>query len=152
MTAVPDRIVFDAEPLIAHAVNEPGAPAVEKRLDAVATGDAEGLLNQVNRTEIRYTIARTDGRPAADEYLEWLGAVGVDPVDAAPVWSAAEYVLEHNPALGDAFALATAGHTDATLLIGGDDDYDGITDVRIERFRDGSAEACRQRSNPKAQR
>lgn len=140
MTGVPDRIVFDAEPLIAHATDEHGASTVEAYLNAVAGDGADGFCNHVNRTEIRYTIARKYGRTAADEYLDWLGAIGIEPVDAAPVWSAAaECVLEHNPALGDAFALATAQHTDATLLIGGDDDYDEVTGIPIERFRDGSA-------------
>jgi len=31
----------------------------------------------------------------------------------------------------------TAESVDATLLVGGDDDYNEITDVPIERFRDG---------------
>ena len=29
----------------------------------------------------------------------------------------------------DAFALATAARTDATLLVGADDDYDDVTEV-----------------------
>ncbi len=61
-------------------------------------------------------------------------------MNGAEAWTAApEHVLNYNPALGDSFALATAEHVDATLLIGGDEDYEQITDVPIERFRDGSA-------------
>jgi hypothetical protein len=50
---------------------------------------------------------------------------------------ASEYILTYNPALGDAFALAAAATVEATLLVGGDDDYDEVSDIPIERFRDG---------------
>jgi len=140
MTAIPDRVVFDAEPLIAHADDEPGGTVVETYLGAVADGDAAGFINCVNCTEIRYTIARKYDRAIADEYLEWIDDIGVETVGAAGLWSeAAEYVLAYNPALGDAFALATAERTEATLLIGGDGDYDEIDDIPIARFRDGPA-------------
>ena len=39
----------------------------------------------------------------------------------------------------DAFALATAARTDATLLVGADDDYDDVADVPVVRFRTDSA-------------
>ncbi|QWC20531.1 PIN domain-containing protein [Halorubrum sp. 2020YC2] len=137
---VPDRVVFDAEPLIAHADDEPGSAAVEEYLDAVAAGGARGYLSRVNRTEVRYAIARKYDRDTADEYLGWLTALGVESVDVEETWfEASEHVLAHNPALGDAFALATADRAGATLLVGGDDDYDAVESVPIERFRDGSA-------------
>jgi uncharacterized protein with PIN domain len=136
---VPDHIVFDAEPLIAHADDEPGSGVVEEYLDAVAVEDATGYASCVNLAEIRYTIARKYDRVTADEYLDWLTDLGIESVDGAEAWMAAsEHVLTYNPALGDSFALATAEHVDATLLIGGDEDYDQITDVPRERFRDGS--------------
>ncbi len=45
---VPDRVVFDAEPLIAHADDEPGSDVVEEYLDAVAVEDAAGYTSRVN--------------------------------------------------------------------------------------------------------
>jgi hypothetical protein len=61
------------------------------------------------------------------------------PVEAQTSWQAAsEFILDYNPALGDAFSLSTAEELDAELLVGPDDDYDGVTDVPISRFRDGS--------------
>lgn len=39
---VADRIVFDAEPLIAHVDGEPESDVVEEYLDAVAVEDAIG--------------------------------------------------------------------------------------------------------------
>jgi len=137
--AVPDRVVFDAEPLIAHADDEPGSDVVEAYLDAVAAEDTAGYASYVNLAEIRYTIARKYDRATADEYLDWLIDLGIEPMDVGDVWpDASEHILRYNPALGDSFALATADHIDATLLVGGDDDYDEITDLPIEQFRDGA--------------
>ena len=138
--AVPDRVVFDAEPLIAHADDEPGSGVVEEYLDAVAAEDTAGYASCVNLAEIRYTLARKYDRTTADDYLDWLDDLGIETRDIDAVWiEASEYILAYNPALGDSFALATADDVDATLLVGGDDDYDDISDVPIERFRDGSA-------------
>ncbi|WP_435551182.1 hypothetical protein [Natrinema sp. CGMCC1.2065] len=77
---------------------------------------------------------------SGSEYLEWLFDLELESVAVEPIWrDASEHVLEYNPALGDSFALATAVHVDGTVLVGGDDDYDEITAVPIERFRDGSS-------------
>lgn len=138
--SVPDQVVFDAEPLVAHADGEPGSEIVETYLDAVAAEDTTGYASYVNLAEIRYILARKYDRDTADEYLEWLTDLGIKTVDVGDTWTdASEYTLSYNPALGDSFALATAKHVDGTLLIGGDDDYDDVTDVPIDRFRDGSA-------------
>lgn len=138
--AVPEHVVFDAEPLVAHADDEPGSDTVEEYLDAVVVGDADSYVNHVTLTEVRYVLARKYDRGVADEYIDWLLDVGMHPVDVDAIWpAAADYVLEYNPALGDAFALATAAHVDATLLVGADTDYEAITEVPIERFRDEPA-------------
>ena len=135
--AIPDRVVFDAEPLVAHADDEPGSDVVETYLDAVAIEDTTGYTTSVNLTEIRYTIARKYDRSTADEYLDWLSDLGIETVTVGDAWlTASEFILRYNPALGDSFALATAEHLEATLLVGRDDDYDDIPDVPIERFRE----------------
>jgi predicted nucleic acid-binding protein len=136
--AVPDRVIFDAEPLIAHADDELGSDAVEEYLDAVAAADTAGYACCVNLAEIRYTLARKYDRTTADEYLGWLSDLGIETVDVGDAWvDASEYILKYNPALGDSFALAAAEAVEATLLVGGDDDYDEVSDIPIERFRDG---------------
>jgi len=137
---IPDSVVFDAEPLIAHADDEPGSDVVEEYLDPVAVDATTGYASSVTLTEIRYTIARKYDRTTADEYLAWLEDLGIETVDGSETWQvASEFVLEYNPSLGDSFALATADQVDATLLVGGDGDYDEITSVPIDRFRDGPA-------------
>jgi hypothetical protein len=100
---VPDSVVSDAEPLIAHADDEPGSDVVE-------------------------------------EYLDWLTDLGIETVEVGDSWrEASEYILRYDPALSDSSALETAEAAEATLLVGGDGDYDEVSDVPVERFRDGSA-------------
>jgi predicted nucleic acid-binding protein len=136
--AVPDRVIFDAEPLIAHADGELGSDAVEEYLDAVAAADTAGYVCTVNLAEVRYILARKYDRTTADEYLDWLSDLGIETVDVGDAWvEASEYILTYNPALGDSFALAAAETVEATLLVGGDNDYDEVSGVPIERFRDG---------------
>ncbi|WP_238330760.1 PIN domain-containing protein [Haloglomus irregulare] len=85
---VPDRVVFDAEPLVAHAADEPGSETVEEYLDAVAGDDTTGHVSCVNLAEIRYIIARRYDRPTADEYLDWLDELGIETRGAEAVMSA----------------------------------------------------------------
>lgn len=135
--SAPDHVVFDTEPLVAYADDEPGSDAVAAYLDAVASGDSAGTLHFVNATEIRYILARKYDRETADTFLDWLWTIGLTAVDAESVWErAADYVVDHNPALGDSYALATAAAVDGTVLVGGDGDFDDVDDVSIERFRE----------------
>ena len=75
-----------------------------------------------------------------DAVVEVLDESGVRRVDAAETWRrAADFKRRRSPTLGDAFALATAARTDATLLVGADDDYDDVADVPVVRFQTDSA-------------
>lgn len=135
-----DTVVFDTEPLVAHADDEPGASSVNAIVNNVRENHTQGSISYVNLTEVRYILARKYDRNIADEYIMWLLDVGIDPVDIDLLWEAAsDFVIDVNPALGDAFALATAAELDATLIVGGDDDYDDVEDVSLHRFRDGSS-------------
>lgn len=64
--AIPDRVIFDAEPLITHADDELGSAVVEGYLDAVAVEGTIGYANYVNLAEVRYTIARKYDRGTAE--------------------------------------------------------------------------------------
>jgi hypothetical protein len=73
-----------------------------------------------------------------------LEALGGQPsgrrVDTEETWaSAAGFKFRYSPSLGDALALGTAAYVDGMLLVGADDDYDDVTDVPIERFREEPA-------------
>lgn len=137
MASMPERVVFDAEPLLAHAADELGGDVTETYLDAVANDELEGMLTRINATEVRYVLARMQDTSVADRYLRWLEDIGVTPADEGGLWAnAADWVLSHNPSLADAYALAAAERASATLLVGADDDFEGVDGVTVERIRD----------------
>jgi predicted nucleic acid-binding protein len=132
-------LVFDAEPLVAHADEEVGAGRVAELLDVVKREQRDGYVSQMTLAEARYVLARSNDRVTADKYLDWLETTNIEPVSTDDLWrTVADYVLRYNPALGDAVALATASEVGGTLVVGGDDDYDEVGSVPIERFRAGS--------------
>jgi predicted nucleic acid-binding protein len=132
-------LVFDAEPLVAHADEEVGAGRVAELLDVVKREQRDGYVSQMTLAEVRYVLARSNDRVTADKYLDWLETTNIEPVSTDDLWrTVADYVLRYNPALGDAVALATASEVGGTLVVGGDDDYDEVGSVPIERFRAGS--------------
>ncbi|MBI4394443.1 MAG: PIN domain-containing protein [Euryarchaeota archaeon] len=110
-------IVFDAEPLVAFFLDEPGADRIETFLDEVRAGRASAACSVVNLSEVRYVLARKN-KGRAREALTWLQAAGVEAADAIETWDhAADIKAEHaSISLGDAFALATAAERGATLI------------------------------------
>jgi predicted nucleic acid-binding protein len=129
-----NRVVFDAEPLIAYYWNEPGSDAVEAIIDRVEDGQLNGAVNTVTCTEVRYVCGRDDPE-TAQAYVTRLRN-WCDVVSADAVWElAADYKREYDVALGDAFTLATAASKDATAYTGADDDFDDV-DVAVKRFRE----------------
>ncbi|UPM44036.1 hypothetical protein [Halocatena salina] len=45
--SVPDRVVFDTEPIVAHADDEPGSESVEEYLNAITAENANGYISRV---------------------------------------------------------------------------------------------------------
>ena len=132
---IPETVVFDTEPLVAYFCDEPGSDTVETYIDAVMRS-SEGYISAVNIAEVHYTVRVIDGEERADSVVEVIEETGLRRVDTAETWRfAADYKYHYFPALGDAFALATAESVDGMLLVGADDDYDAITDIPIKRFR-----------------
>lgn len=134
-TDLPETIVFDAEPLIAYFCDEPGSDTVETYVEAVE-GTSDGYISAVNLAEVHYVVRAIDGETRADAVMDVLAESGIRRVDTEETWSAAaDFKYRYAPALGDAFALATAATLDGTLLAGADDDYDDVTEVAVTRFR-----------------
>ena len=135
----PDAIVFDAEPLIAYFCDEPGSDTVERYVEAVE-GVADGYVSAVTLAEIHYVVRGIDGPERADAVVDVIAESGIRRIDTDETWRrAADLKFRHAPALGDAFALATAAHVGGTLLAGADDDYDAVIDIPVVRFRTGPA-------------
>lgn len=135
-----DSVVFDAEPLLAYLADEPGAPLVEQYVEDVRDGDADAYISTVTLTEVKYVADRYLAKSKVTEFVESLLEHGVERVDASTCWyEAAEIKNEDTVSLGDAFVLATAQERGATALVGADDDFDGISRIDVERFRENPA-------------
>ncbi|SDD97695.1 PIN domain-containing protein [Natrinema hispanicum] len=135
-----DTIVFDTEPLVADLDDEPGNNTVEEWIDRVASGEIEGYISPVTKTEVLYVGSRVGFRPAdVRASLERLEELGVTVFDPRECWDSAAALKEaYTMALGDAYALATADAVDGTLLVGADDDSDEVEDDTV-RFRNEPA-------------
>lgn len=141
------RFVFDTEAIIAFLYNGPGHNAVAELLEAVFTGASSGFLSEMNATEVFYLVARfegVDGRPTreslriADRDTRGLNRRGVE-FDRADWRVTGEIKAKSSIPLADAGAVALADEHQATLIVGGDDDFvDLPVQVEIQRFRDHS--------------
>lgn len=144
------KIVFDAEPLLAFAFDEPGAETVEDVLDDVYDGEIDGYVTTINLAEFRYIATRRVSREAADTHINNLTQMGVTEYKIDTLWeTASDLKATYSPSLGDAYAVAAAkaednDERDVSLLVGADDDYDVFEEKKefrhlIKRFRDDSA-------------
>lgn len=132
---VPETIVFDAEPLVAYFCDEAGSDTVEAYVDAVM-GSSEGYISTVTAAEVHYIVRAIEGEDRADSVVDVIKESGFRHVGTGETWRfAADFKYRHTPALGDAFALATAKSVEGSLLVGAAEDYDDITEIPIERFR-----------------
>ncbi|MFP8956542.1 type II toxin-antitoxin system VapC family toxin [Natrialbaceae archaeon A-CW3] len=137
-----DAIVFDAEPILAYLDDEPGSDTVETWIDRVASGEVDGYISPVTKTEILYVGSRIgfDERDVRAS-LTRLEELGVDVCDPTDCWvHAARLKASYRIPLGDAYALGTAESVDGTLLVGADDDFSSQRiDEAVIRFRDEPA-------------
>jgi predicted nucleic acid-binding protein len=136
-----ERYVFDAEPLLAFLYDEAGAARVQTLVEAVERGDAAGLLASANAAEIAYLVARweaapddSDDDPIAPGRRDVLMFRAKGVAIAEPSWeTVARVKCPGGVSLADAAAVALAHDRDATLVVGGDDDFDELpVDVAME--------------------
>jgi len=140
-----DSYVFDTEAIVAYLYGEPGHRTVAAILSDVFAGDADGVLAEANASEVFYLIARFEGTdtesPTPDSFRT---ARPRPPRDrTARTDRCVCRLATHGEAddghilLADAAAVALAYERDATLLVGGDDEFDDLPlEVSCERFRD----------------
>jgi PIN domain nuclease of toxin-antitoxin system len=131
--------VFDTESLIAYFYDEPGAPDVTERLQAIESEEASEAISHATATEVNGNIARletgdpNDGPPGDDEFevgetdLRILRGYGV--TIETPSWNA---VARINGAggisLGDSDAAALAVEEEATLVVGADPEFGDLAE------------------------
>jgi predicted nucleic acid-binding protein len=141
-----DAYVFDTEAIIAFLYNEPGHGRVGELLDEVEAGGVEGLLSETNASEVYYLVARFEGTAedeptpaslrAADRDVRTLSRRGVT-IERADWRLAGEVKADGSISLADAYGVALAHDCDATLVAGGDDDFDSLPmEVDVEQFRE----------------
>jgi predicted nucleic acid-binding protein len=142
--------VFDTEPLIAYFYDEPGAADVTERLQAIESEEAIGAISHATATEVVYKIARLEtGEPnqtpsGDDEFdigkkdLRILRGYGV--TIETPSWSTVARIKGAGGiSLGDSYAVALALEEEATLVVGADPEFGGLSeDIDLYRIRDES--------------
>lgn len=141
----PTTYVIDTEPLIAFLYEEPGYEVVEDVLTRIEAGDVDGAIAEVIASELLYKIARLEGEDgtatpaslqAAERDVRVLERRGL-AIERAPWRLAGEIKADGGLSLADAYAVALAVERDATLLVGADEDFDGLpVDIEIQRIRD----------------
>lgn len=142
-----DRYVFDTEAVIAYLYTEPGHGTVADLLNRAFDGATEGYLAELNASEVYYLVSRFEGDEdtptgasfrAADRDLRALERRGL-AIERADWRLAGEIKAHGRISFADAHAVALADERGATLVAGGDDDFDDLpVDVTVERFRVGS--------------
>jgi predicted nucleic acid-binding protein len=133
---MPENLTFDSEPLLAFFLGEPGAETVSDFLSKIQRKEIEGFINVINLTEVYYILYRLNPS-LADKNCRALSHFGltVVPVQDDGIWrSAAKIKAAHSLSLGDSFAVATAEKLKSTLVIGSDDEFDGLP-IRILKVR-----------------
>jgi len=139
--------VFDTEPLIAYLYDEPGAPDVTERLQAIESEAASGTISHATATEVVYKIARLETGapsqtpPGSDEFdvgeqdLRVLRGYGV--TIETPSWSTVARIKGAGGiSLGDSYAAALALEEEATLVVGADPEFGDLSvDIDLHRIR-----------------
>jgi len=142
-----DSYVFDTEAIIAFLYDEPGHETVAALLEDVFDGIAEGFLAELNASEVYYLVSRFEGEGdepttvslrTADRDLRAVERRGLT-IQRTDWRLAGEIKAGGNISLADAHAVALASERDATLVVGGDDDFDDLpVEVSLKQFREGS--------------
>jgi predicted nucleic acid-binding protein len=142
-----DSYVFDTEAIIAFLYGVPGHETVAALLEGVFDGAAEGFLTELNASEVYYLVSRFEGEDdepttvslrTAGRDLRALERQGIT-IQRTDWRLAGEIKADGNISLADAHAVALASERDATIVVGGDDDFDDLpVEVSLEQFREGS--------------
>jgi predicted nucleic acid-binding protein len=129
------NIVFDTEVLLAYYLGEPAGKKVENLLRETMRRENTSYLNIVNLMELYYILYRKSPDLADDKEANLRGyGVEIVPVDDDALWrEAARIKAAHAISLADSLAAATAKMKKAKLMIGRDEEFQGL-DIAVERI------------------
>lgn len=112
--------LFDAFPLLCWLQEEPGHELVEDLLTQAEEGKILLSLHIINLGEIFYRVYRLAGLKKAEDIIEKIRLLPIKIVSVSDgaVMEAAEIKGKYPISYADAFAVATALQTGATLVTG----------------------------------
>ena len=127
------NIVFDTEVLLAYYLGEPAGKKVENLLRETMRRENTSYLNIGNLMELYYILYRKSPDLADDKEANLRGyGVEIVPVDDDALWrEAARIKAAHAISLADSLAAATAKMKKTRLLVGRDEESQGL-DIAIE--------------------
>lgn len=120
MSADLPRYVLDSFALLAYLGAEPGGPRVKALLATALGRHAEVALSIINYGEVIYITEREQGAFAARRAIAAVDQLPIAVVEADRrlTFSAAHVKAHHRLSYADAFAVALAQQTQATLITG----------------------------------
>ena len=129
--------VLDSRALVAFFEDEAGAEKVEDLLLKAEESGKPLLLCVVNWGEVWYNIARRQGEQVADRFMDDIGKMAIEIVDAGRELTllAAKFKAKHAMAYADCYAAALA-KLHRCDLVTGDKEFESIArEVRIQWVR-----------------
>jgi predicted nucleic acid-binding protein len=134
---VSEQFVLDAWALLAMLQGEePAASRVSQLLRAGEREEVMLLLSMINLGEVYYRTGRRVHRAAAENALKEIRRLSLTmvPVSDDLVLAAADFKMEYAISYADAFAVALADRTGATL-VSGDPELDLLGDrIKVEKL------------------
>ena len=120
MSADRPRYVLDSFALLAYFGAEPGGPQVEALLASAAAEQAVAYLAVINYGELIYITEREQGAFAARRAIAAVDQLPITVIEADRrlTFAAAHIKAHYRLSYADAFAVALAQQTQATLLTG----------------------------------
>ncbi len=125
--------VLDSWALLAFFEDEPGAERVQELLFQAEESGKPLLMCVVNWGEIWYSIARRLGETAADRFVDGIGKMAIEIIDADRELTqmAARFKSKHGLAYADCFAAALAKLHRAELVTGDKEFHSVAREVKI---------------------
>ena len=129
--------VLDSFALLAYLGAEPGSERVVAVLREAEAGATRAVMNEINLGEVYYVVARARAEADAEDVLSRFETLPIERVPNAfdDVIAAARIKARFPVSYADAFAVATAGKHEATVLTG-DPEFRAVSEqVPVEWIR-----------------